>query len=247
MPALAATSTTPTLTLPPAYTLVSLREHADAYAHACRIAGEAGAGTFVWVRRFDVLEFAVVLEPEEPLASARRAVFAGMAAMAEGLATYAPPEKPIAFAWPTTLQFDGARIGGGRLGWPGDCGEDGVPEWLVFSGMVLASTGTERPGDHPDVTWLEEEGFDPAQNHAILESFARHLMLLFDSWTEAGFNAVADRYLARLPRDGGEGRRGIDGNGDLLIHRSGVLERVALLPGLEAASRYDPSTRLPRL
>jgi len=39
--------------------------------------GQAGAGTLVWVRRYDLVEFAVVLEPDEPLVSARRAFFAG--------------------------------------------------------------------------------------------------------------------------------------------------------------------------
>jgi hypothetical protein len=238
----------PSLTLPPAYTLVSLREHKDAFAHACRIAREAGAGTFVWVRRFDLVEFAVVLEPEEPLASARRAVFAGMAALADALAAFAPPEKPVTFAWPTTIHFDGGRLGGGRLGWPDDCAEDEVPEWLVFSGMLLSAVAASlNPGEHPDVTWLEEEGFESAASYAILESFARHLMTAFDAWAERGFGTVADSYLSRLPKAEGEGMRGIDGNGDLLIHRPGGLDRVPLLPGLGEAAWYDRATGLPRL
>src|SRR5262249_6144518 len=52
-----------TLDLPPGYTLVALREHGDAFAHACAIAAKAGAGTLVWVRRYDLVEYAVVLEP----------------------------------------------------------------------------------------------------------------------------------------------------------------------------------------
>ena len=243
----AAEPTIPALSLPPAYTLVSLREHGDAFAHACRIAGEAGAGTFVWVRRFDVLEFAVVLEPEEPLATARRAVFAGMAALADALASFAPPEKPITFAWPTTVHFDGGRLGGGRLGWPDDCAEDEVPGWLVFSGILLAIAGTRSPGDHPEATWLEEEGFDVRDRDMILESFARHLMHAFDTWSERGFTAIADAYLARLPREAGEGVRGIDANGDLLIHGTDGLRRIPLLPALQAAAWYDPATGSVRL
>ena len=60
-----------TLDLPPGYTLVALRELGDAFAHASEIAAEAGAGTLVWVRRYDLVEFAVVLEPDEPLRSGR--------------------------------------------------------------------------------------------------------------------------------------------------------------------------------
>ena len=39
-----------------------------------KIAAEQGAGTLVYVGRFDLAEFAVVLEPDEPLRTARRAL-----------------------------------------------------------------------------------------------------------------------------------------------------------------------------
>ena len=89
-----------TLDLPPGYTLVALRELGDAFAHGCVIAAEAGAGTLVWVRRYDLVEFAVVLEPEEPLQSARRAFFAGMNAAADAIAAHCPPEREVGFDWP---------------------------------------------------------------------------------------------------------------------------------------------------
>src|SRR5688572_29835550 len=81
---------TPKLDLPPAFREMALREAGDAFAHAKAIAGEQGAGTLVWVRRFDLVEFAVVLEPEEPLAAARRAHYAGMCALFDALAVHAP-------------------------------------------------------------------------------------------------------------------------------------------------------------
>jgi Biotin/lipoate A/B protein ligase family len=234
--------------LPPAYRLVTLPESGDAFAHACRIAPAAGAGTFVWVRRSDVLAWAVVLEPDEPLAAARRAVFAGMAAMADALSAFAPPEKPVTIAWPATILFDGARLGGGRLGWPDGCAEDEVPAWLVFGGMILAAhRGGTDPGAHPGVTWLEEEGFDPAEIPEIAASFARHLLLAFDTWSERGFGPVAESYLARLPKAPGDGRRGIDPSGSLLVHRPDGLRRVALAGPLREAAWHDPATGLPRL
>src|SRR5262249_20305616 len=51
----------PALDLPPPFRAVALREAGDAFAHATRIATEAGAGTLVHVGRFDLAEFAVVL------------------------------------------------------------------------------------------------------------------------------------------------------------------------------------------
>ena len=87
-----------------------------------RNAAELGAGTLVYVGRFDLAEFAVVLEPDEPLRTARRAFYAGMAALADALAAHAPPEKPIAFDWPDAIRVDGGLVGGGRLAWPDGAG-----------------------------------------------------------------------------------------------------------------------------
>src|SRR5215467_2045674 len=93
----------PELDLPPPFRLVMLREVGDAFGHALTIASEAGAGTLVWVGRFDLVEFALVVEPDEPLAGARRTFYAGMAALADALLVHAPPEKVIAFEWPDAI------------------------------------------------------------------------------------------------------------------------------------------------
>lgn len=236
------------LDLPPLYTAVRLRESGDAFAHACAVAPQAGAGTFVHVGRYDLVECAVVLEPAEPLATARRAFFAGMAAIADAIAAHCPPEKPVVFRWPGTILYDGALIGGGRLGWPEGCAEDAEPEWLVFGFQLIAARlMVSEAGFSPDSTSLEEEGF--ADPQALMESFARHLMLHLDAWANRGFKKVADPYLARLERGKAGERRGIDGNGDLLVHRHGVTGalRTPLLPGLAAAAWYDPARKGPRL
>ena len=91
------------LDLPPAFRLVTLREAGRAFEHAQKIARKEGAGTLVWVGRFDLVEFALVLEPDEPLASARRAIYAGMSALADALAVHAPPETLINFEWPDAI------------------------------------------------------------------------------------------------------------------------------------------------
>ena len=84
--------TTQDILLPPAFRLVTLREVGDAFAHARANAATEGAGTLVFVGRFDLVEFAVVLEPDEPLQHARRAFYAGMSALMVALAVNAPPE-----------------------------------------------------------------------------------------------------------------------------------------------------------
>lgn len=234
--------------LPPVYELVTLREHGDAFGHACRIAPERGAGTLVWVRRYDLVEFAVVLEPEEPLARARCAVFAGMNALADMLAVHCPPEKDVTFDWPVTMRFDGARIGGGRLGWPDAAAEDAVPDWLVFGAMVIAdSLDPQAPGTTPDTTSLLEEGFADVDAAALVQSFASHLMAGFHTWSERGFRHLAQTYLSRL--SGGEPgvRRGLDVNGDLLLQKGATTDRVELLPSVDGRAWFDAATGEPRL
>lgn len=245
---MAQTLTRTTLDLPPPYTLVTLRESGDAFAHACRIAGESGAGTLVQVGRFDLVEFAVVLEPEEPLAGARRALFAGLAAIADAIAAHCPPEKPVEFIWPDTILYDGALIGGGRLGWPPDCADGEVPRWLVFGAQLIAARlAVTEAGLMPDSTSLEEEGL--GDGRLLIESFSRHLMVHFDAWADRGFKPVADAYLPRLRKGKAGERRGIDGNGDLLVHRHGAAlpERNPLGPALATPGWYDPARRGPRL
>lgn len=240
-----------TLDLPPGYTLVALRELGDAFAHGCDIAADAGAGTLVWVRRYDLVEFAVVLEPDEPLVSARRAFFAGMNAMADAVAAHCPPEREVDFGWPDAIRFDGGLLGGARLGWPKDCAETEVPAWLLFSVILRAAdmAHVEEVQAASGVSLLSE-GFEMVDTDAIIESFARHLMTAFDRWKERGFEAIARDYLERLPkRKAGEDRT-IDLNGDLLVKPlvgSGPPDRASLVDALAKAAWYDPQARGPKL
>jgi biotin/lipoate A/B protein ligase family protein len=240
-----------TLDLPPGYTLVALRELGDAFAHGCNIAADAGAGTLIWVRRYDLVEFAVVLEPGEPLRSARRAFFAGMNAVADAIAAHCPPEREVRFDWPDTIRFDGGLLGGARLGWPRDCAEDDVPPWLVFS-VILRSADMAHVDEAQAAAGVSllSEGFEMINTDAIIESFARHLMTAFDRWNERGFEAIAKDYLERLPRRGTGEIRAIDRNGDLLIKPpfgNGEPDRVPLLDALVRVGWYDPQARCPKL
>jgi biotin-(acetyl-CoA carboxylase) ligase len=237
----------PALSLPPAFRLVTLREVGDAFAHATANAAELGAGALVYVGRFDLAEFAIVLEPEEPLRSARRAFYAGMAALTDALAAYAPPEKPIAIDWPDAIHVDLGLVGGGQLTWPKGPDEE-RPEWLVFGGMIrTVSMAEAEPGLRPLSAALEEEGFTNTGSGQLVESFARHFMLHVDAWQEQGFAAVARSYLARLESEKGV-RRDIDDNGDLLVRRMGKaeVERRRLVPALATPTWLDPATRGPR-
>jgi biotin-(acetyl-CoA carboxylase) ligase len=240
---------TAALDLPPPFRAVMLREVGDAFAHAIEIAPEAGAGTLVWVGRFDLVEFALVVEPDEPLATARRTFYAGMAALMDALVVHAPPEKLIAVDWPDAIFVDGGLVGGGRMAWPESGAEEAPPDWLVFSAMIrTVTTGAGEPGLRPFAAALEEEGFDDVGSGRLVESFARHFMTVLDAWNEKGFAAVAKSYLQWLPPEKGM-RRDIDDNGDLLVRRTGKVdaERRQLIPKLAEVAWFDPQARGPRL
>ncbi|MDA9434425.1 biotin/lipoate--protein ligase family protein [Bradyrhizobium sp. CCBAU 51627] len=235
------------INLPPPFTLVRLRESGDAFGHAISIAEESGAGTLAYVGRFDLAEFAVVLEPNEPLRTARRAFYAGLVALSDALRAHAPPNKEITIDWPDAIRVDGGLVGGGRLAWPPSAKENEPPRWLVFGAMIRTVAATEEPGLYPFASALDQEGFGDAGAVQVAESFARHLMLTLDAWQVDGFDHVARDYLGRLSREQ-HVSHGIATNGDLLLRRIGTdrLERRDLKQAMVLPSWLDPVQGGPR-
>ena len=146
------------------------------------------------------------------------------------------------------MRVDGGLVGGVRLAWPQGADERAPPEWLVLGAMIrTVSLGDEEAGVRPLSSALEEEGFDDLGSGALVESFARHLMVAIDTWQEQGFGEVAKSYLARLSLEKGL-RRDIDVSGDLLVRRMGKAEteRRSLVQALAEPSWLDPATGGPR-
>jgi biotin-(acetyl-CoA carboxylase) ligase len=241
MPPVTQASFAPELALPPPYQAVRLREFGDAFAHARTLAPQHGAGTLVYVGRFDVAEFAVVLEPTEPLICARRVFYTGMGALADAVAAAAPPETAIHIKWPDALYVNWGLVGGGRLAWPENTGEASVPAWLVF-GAAIRTAWSKRidPSLTPELTALDEEGFAEVTSQQIIESFARNFMHAFDVWQESGFSSAARPYLERLACETHQSCA-IDDNGDLMLRpeSGGPAQRQALLPKLAAPAWLD--------
>jgi Biotin/lipoate A/B protein ligase family len=245
--AIAATDLRREPSMPPGFTLVGLREAGDAFAHAVRIAPEAGAATLVWVRRFDLVEFALVLEPDAPLITARLAHYMCMNALADALSIHCPPERPILFGWPDALLYDHGLIGGGRIAWPKDCAETDVPEWVVFGAMVRAS----RPSpfeDAPTLTGvaMDEGGFEEVGAADLVESFARHIMLNASRWQSDGPKATVRRWLDRTDKKPGF-RQGIEPNGDQITTSQAGEERRNFIAALADAAWYDAEEGGPKL
>ena len=197
------------LILPPPYTAHWLAQ-GDVLAQACALAPEHGAGTLVWhtsaggtngAGQAGKFDFAVVLEPETPLAEARSAFVLGMLALGDALAAHCPPERAVGFGWPSEVLLDAGRLGGMRLRVAPDTAEDAVPDWMVLGVELIADRDhLTDPGRLPNSVSLKEEEFpDPA---VILESFAAYLMLNFDRMAHGGFAPLAELYSARLAAGG---------------------------------------------
>jgi hypothetical protein len=231
--------------LPSVFTpVIPLREGGDALSRAMAAAPEHGAGTLAWVRSSARIEAAVVLEPEQPLAAARCAIFAAASALGDALAAFGPPEVPLTFRWPDLVFVNGGQIGQVRIAWPAGTAEDAVPDWLVVAveARISFPRGWE-PGHGLVQTALAEEGWD-VEGTSVAEltaAWARHLMAGLAEWQRddptGGFRRLAERFLARMEKEArmGEGKRGLDpATGDLVVERDGERQRFALAGALLA-------------
>jgi Biotin/lipoate A/B protein ligase family len=232
----------PRLDLPPPYRLVSLREGGDAFAHACCIAATAGAGTLVHVGRFDVAEIAVVLEPSETLASARRIIYALLPALIDAVAIDAPPKCRIDIVWPGAIRVEKGLVGAVRLAWAVGAVDDVVPDWLVVGVMLQLVAADERePGSGPSA--LDQAGFDDLEADEVVARCARHLMAALDAWQHETLATVAARYLKLLMHEE-DGVPELDDNGDLVIARANGRQRDhrSLAAALSRPAWLDPVT-----
>jgi BirA family transcriptional regulator, biotin operon repressor / biotin---[acetyl-CoA-carboxylase] ligase len=225
------------IALPPLYRLHAIRT-GDAFAEACAIAPSDGAGTLVWARRGDVLDCAVVLEPDMPLQQTRLVAYVGLSALADALGALGPPHKPVTFVWPDTLLVDGGTVGGIRFAHApvGTEADADVPDWAVVGATVRMTAQGETTDK--DRTALYEEGFGEVEVPQLLEAFARHFMARLSDWAEEGFLRQSEEWMGRLAPTPGP-KRALDPGGDLVVFAGGRPERRSLAEAL-AAGRAAP-------
>jgi hypothetical protein len=153
------------LVLPPPYSPRRI-EAGDVLAEALRLAPEEGAGTLVWRHGGGVLAFAVVLEPEQSLAQARMAFFAGMCALGDALAAHCAPDRPVRFGWPDTIVYDAARLGGARFAAPEDCAAADVPGLDgLCRGVDRRARPSRRSGRIPRLDLAQGGGVRTGRGH----------------------------------------------------------------------------------
>lgn len=182
--------------LPPPFTLKRCDERA-VFDTAVAQAAEDGAGTLYLYDGPGLMSFALVLEPEEPLAQAQLAYLLCLTALCDALAAHCPPERAVRINWPDEIVYDKARLGGARFAVAPGAGAEDVPDWLVFAVELIADRDhLAAAGDAPNSTSLKEEEFDPAED--IATTFASYVMLYLDRWKHDGFEAVSNRLLMRI-------------------------------------------------
>jgi len=215
---------------PPAFDVVALpSDHvasSPAVCHAVHHASDmaahgAGAGTLIWTKRRDVLDVAVILEPEMELRRAWPVALVTMLALADALGTVGPPEKPVGFVWPDQVRVDGAGVGGVQLRAAPGSVADRIPDWMVTGAAVRLRfpEGIDAPGYIPNRTSLFEEGFGEVEPSTLAASFARHLLHWIGRWLEEGGGPVAEHWLAHAVREG-DGDLGLDPETGDLLRRS---------------------------
>lgn len=127
----------PLPSLPPAYHLIALDPELAAFERAVRAAPRGiEDGTIYWRPRDDMLDMALVLEPEATALTALDAVYLLAVAACDALAPHVPPTTPPACAWPGDLLLAGARIGGVRVTLAPIADPAAPPPWLVL-GLCL--------------------------------------------------------------------------------------------------------------
>jgi biotin-(acetyl-CoA carboxylase) ligase len=219
--------------LPSVFSPRALPAGADALAHAVSVAAAQGAGTLAWVRDGQVLQAAVVLEPETSLEAARPALLAAANAAADALVVLGPPEIPVTLRWPATLVVNNAVVGEAALRVPPGTAPGAVPDWMVVGIRMALRDDAPEPGLHPGRTTLWEEGFADIPVPELVAAWARHLMAGLSEWQRDGIHRLAEKTLARLEvEDWMQGaRRGLDpATGALLLERGGARTRHPLEP-----------------
>lgn len=213
--------------LPSAYELVVLAGERDPLARAVELAGRPGFdGTLVWADRPDRLSFALLLEPEAPLARTLEIYHLFTVAAGDALGGLAAPAYPLAIRFPNLILFDGLELARLRCAWPEGTAPDEVPAWIVF-GLEAELTEPAEPGEEPHRITLAGAGATvPAA--AFVEAVARHFLYWLGRYESHGFAEVRRALDQRLER-----------RGETASFRLGGIEAAGVVRGFDDEGRFE--------
>jgi biotin-(acetyl-CoA carboxylase) ligase len=207
--------------------------------------GKAGAGDTYWLKSTRVVDVAIVLEPEVPLAQALQMTYVGQVAFLDAFGVLSPPEIALQFHWPGAIMVNAAVAGAYYCAVPDGAGLNDVPDWLIVDLFVHYATNEDDtdPGLNPDRTSLIEEGCAEFTVPDLIESYSRHFTTWVDDWEADGFRRVHDAWIGRawgqdepagFTEDGSEFEAkpvGLDENGNLMVKPDkGAVKTLDFLP-----------------
>lgn len=197
----------------------------------------------VWSRDTAAADFAIVLEPEVPLAVAAHMILLAEVALGDSLGALCPPQVGVGYRWPGVILINGAEAGQVCAAVaPIDAGggDTQLPAWLAIGVRVQLRPDRRdgEPGEKPNITCLDEEGCDLTRSQ-IIGSFARHFLTWLNIWTDDGFRPVRAAWSPRLFRPDGGAPAELDANGDLVI--GGPAGPIDVLPLLARVAVYNPA------
>ena len=224
---------------PPAFQLVAVDCEVAAFARAVGAAPRGiEDGTIFWAARDDLLDMALVLEPETP--AAVESVYLLAVAACDALARLVAPDASVACAWPGDLLLGGARVGGLRAAIAPTADTTAPPPWLVF-GLCLQLA--EVAGEAPDRTSLARHGAGAVGAAALLDTISRRFLHWAGRQRTDGPASIDAAWNGRCHRRGEQGVlvlggkriagtiHGVDGGGRFAIgqHRLSLTDALGLL------------------
>lgn len=209
-----------------------------------------GAGDLIWTDDAGKAGFAIVLEPEVPLAKAAQILPVTMAAVGDCIGVLTPPQVGLMYHWPGQVQVNGASAGSVTLASATNNAQE-IPDWLVTAVEVTLqfNPDAEEPGHNRERTALIEEGCEGLTAVEFIASCARHFLTWLNVWQDDGYRPVHQNWLERMAgRDAAisiplTGKRpvivkGLDEDGGLL-YAVGGNDQTRSVPLLSAVHSAD--------
>lgn len=164
--------------------------HGDAMQHAVmRATLGCDAGLVSHDLGATLMQAALVLAPEVPLARAMAMLPLCGVSFQNALGVIAPPEVAVHLDWDGGIRINGASCGRLRVAASGSDPE-AVPDWLVVGLELPLLPETDDPGAEPESTTLFAEGCAEVQPPELLEAWARHTLAAISRWEETGNRAL---------------------------------------------------------
>ncbi len=154
---------------------------------------QSGAGDVFWSPASPTeANFAIVLEPDVGHETAIEMVPLTLVALSDCLAILLPPQVAVQFRAGQFVTVNAGVAGGvsAAMAKPGAGSE--VPDWLVVSVRLGLQRDDDAgdPGLQPDITTLDEEGWEQPGSDKVIETFSRHFLSWMTAWSDDGFKPI---------------------------------------------------------